>query len=98
MENLTLHDYLTIFKRQRKYFLLTFTILWFSSFAFALFWSNYRSTATVEIEQPQVAPDMTVAPGMNPNDMPESLADLRISKIEQKVTAPTTLGEILSDR
>jgi uncharacterized protein involved in exopolysaccharide biosynthesis len=96
MDNLTLHDYLTIFKRQRKYFLLTFLILWIISFVFALCWSNYRSAATVEIEQPQVAPDMTVPLGMNPNDMPESLADLRIGKIEQKVTSPTSLVDIIT--
>ncbi|MGE3622692.1 MAG: GumC family protein [Bdellovibrionales bacterium] len=91
MENLTLHDYLVILKRQKKYFLLTFLIVWIGFFVFALCWSNYRSTATVEIEQPQVATGMTMPAGMS-----ETLADLRISKIQQKVTAPPSLIDIIS--
>ncbi len=96
MEELTLQDYLTILRRHKKYFLITFAVLWVVSFAFALCWSNYRSTATVEIEQPEIAPDTTTPMGMNPNDEPEALADLRIGKIQQKVTAPSSLIEIIS--
>jgi len=96
MDELTLADYLTILRRQKKYFVLTFSVLLVLSFIFALFWSNYRSTATVEIEQPQIAPDMTIPIGMSPNDVPQALADLRISKIEQKVTAPASLVDIIT--
>jgi len=96
MEELTLHDYLTIVKRQKKYFLLAFSVLWVASFIFALCWSNYRAMATVEVEQPQIAPDTTTPMGMNPNNTPEALADLRINKIQQKVTAPASLVDIIT--
>jgi uncharacterized protein involved in exopolysaccharide biosynthesis len=96
MEELTIHDYLTILRRQKKYFLLAFFVLFLSSFFFALCWSNYRSSATVEIEQPEVATDARTPIGMNQNDDSEAPADLRIGKIEQKVTAPASLIEIIS--
>ncbi|MDP9128213.1 MAG: hypothetical protein M3N08_08155 [Pseudomonadota bacterium] len=96
MEELSLTDYLAILKRQKKYFLLTFSVLMACSFVFALFWSNYRSTATVEIEQPEIATDMTTPIGMNPSEMSGALADLHVSKIEQKVTAPGSLVEIIT--
>jgi len=94
MEELSLADYLAILRWRKKYFFLTFSLLWSISLVFALCWSNYRSTATVEIEQAQIAPDMTTPMGMNPNG-PEALADLRISKIQQKVTAPSSLIDII---
>jgi succinoglycan biosynthesis transport protein ExoP len=95
MEELSLADYLAILKRCRKYFLATFFVLWGISLALAFSWSNYRSTAMVEVERPQVAPTMTSPIGMNAGDMPESLADLRISRIEQKVTSPASLVDII---
>jgi uncharacterized protein involved in exopolysaccharide biosynthesis len=96
MEELSLADYIQIWKRRKKYFFVTFFILWAASLIFALTWSNYRSMATVEIEQPEIATDTTTPIGMNPADIMETLADLRISKIEQKVTAPTSLIEIIT--
>lgn len=96
MDELTLADYLAIFKRQKKYFFLTFFVLWAISIVFALCWSNYRSTATVEIDQPEIATDMTKPTGSNENDSPNALADLRIDRIEQKVTAPASLVEIIT--
>ncbi|HEU0118089.1 MAG TPA: hypothetical protein VFR09_05595 [Alphaproteobacteria bacterium] len=96
MEELTLADYIAIFKRRQKYFYLTFAILFTISLIGAALWSTYRSMATVEIEQPQVAPDMTTPMGMNPADTPEALADLRVSKIEQKITSPASLVEIIT--
>src|ERR1700677_4937752 len=96
MEDLSLADYLAIAKWRKKYFFLTFSVMMALTLVFALCWSNYRSTATVEIEQPEVAPDMTTPIGMNPNDVQEALADLRIGKIQQKVTAPASLVDIIS--
>lgn len=96
MDELSLSDYFAILKRQKKYFLLTFSVLWVFSIVFALFWSTYRSTATVEIDQPVIAPDMTTPLGMNSGNSPDILADLRIDKIEQKVTAPASLVEIIT--
>jgi uncharacterized protein involved in exopolysaccharide biosynthesis len=96
MEELSLADYLAIFKRRQKYFFLTFTVLEVAALIFALTWANYRSTATVEIEQPQIATDTALPVGVNPSDVMETIADLRIGKIEQKVTAPASLIEIVT--
>jgi len=96
MDELTLADYLAILKRWKKCFLVTFGILLALSILFVLSWSNYRSIATVEVEQPQVAPIMTTPTGVSASDMPESLVDLRISKIEESVTSPATLVDIIT--
>ena len=96
MEEFSLADYMAVLRRWRTQFLATFLILLAGASLFALTWSNYRSTATVEIEQPQVAPIMTTPVGMSASDMPESLADLRISKIEQKISAPASLVDIIT--
>ncbi|HUY67842.1 MAG TPA: hypothetical protein VMV79_00895 [Alphaproteobacteria bacterium] len=95
MDELSLADYLAIFKRRKKYFLLTFAALMAASAAFALSWSNYRSTATVEIEQPEINSDVTIPTNINPADVMGTLADLRIGKIEQRVTAPASLIDII---
>jgi len=96
MNELSLTDYLTILRQRKLAFLLAFSAIFVVAILLALSWSNYRSTATIGIEQPQVSSDMTTPMGMNPNDMPEALADLRISKIQQKVTAPSTLVDIIN--
>jgi uncharacterized protein involved in exopolysaccharide biosynthesis len=96
MEELTLADYLVILKRWKKNFLVVFLVLLAVSAISALTWSNYRSTAMVEVDQPEVAPSMTSPTGMNSSDMSTSLADLRISKIEQKITAPSSLIDIIT--
>lgn len=96
MEDLSIADYLAILKRRKKYFLLAFSGVFLVSFILALCWSNYRSVATVEIEQPEVSTDMTTPNGMNPSETLEALADLRVGKIEQKVTAPASLVEVIA--
>jgi len=96
MEDLSLADYLAILKWRKKYFLLAFFALWSCSLIFAMCWSNYRSTATVEIEASQIAADATTPIGMNPAEGAEALADLRIGKIQQKVTTPASLVDIIS--
>ena len=96
MDELTLSDYLAILKCWKNYFFGSFLALLALTIIFGLFWSNYRSTATVEVEQPQVAPMVTTPTGMNATAAPESLADLRISRIQAKVTAPSSLVEIIT--
>jgi polysaccharide biosynthesis transport protein len=95
MEELTLLDCLKILKQQKTIFFVVFCIILIAAIVFVSFWSNYRSTATIEIEQPQVASDITTPMGMNPNDMPEALADLRINRIKEKVTSPSSLIDII---
>jgi len=96
MEELTLTDYILIVRQRKSIFLTIFGVLFALSLIVALSWSNYRSTATIEIAQPQVAPEVTTPMGMNANNTPEALADLRVSKIQQKVTAPSSLVDIIT--
>ena len=95
MEELSLKDYIAILKRRKKHFLLAFGILFALAGSYALHWSNYRSLATVEIEQPEIPANMTTPIGMSPTEMLEALADQRVSRIEQKVTASASLIEII---
>jgi uncharacterized protein involved in exopolysaccharide biosynthesis len=92
MEELALPDYLYILKRRKKYFILTSAVLFMASIFFTLSWSNYRSTATIEIDQPEISRDTTNA---NQNDMQQELVDLRIGKIQQKVTAAASLASLI---
>jgi uncharacterized protein involved in exopolysaccharide biosynthesis len=94
MEELSLHDILEILKRRKNYFLITAATLFLLSFAFAAHWSNYRSTATVQIEQSDISESITA--GANPGDRAEALADQRISNVEQTVTSMDSLAAIIT--
>lgn len=90
MDEFNLAEYLAILKRWKNYFLATALSLFFISMIVTFTWSTYRSTATISIEQPQVAPI-----GVSSNSMSQELADLRVNKIAQKVTSPSSLIEII---
>lgn len=87
MEELTLTDYLAILRRWNKVFVVTGLVILVSSMFFVAQWKNYRSTATVQIEEPEVAPNAQSA---------EAPAERRISEIEQKVLSTGTLAEIIA--
>lgn len=96
MEELRITDYLSILKRRQKIFLLVAASVFLCSLLFALSWSNYRSVATVEIAQSEIPDSMATPTGMNLGSMLESLADLRISRLQQKVLATGSLVEIIT--
>ena len=96
MDDISLSDWLIIIKQKKVTFLLTFGLIFAASILGSLFWSNYRSTATIAIEQPQVSTDRTTPAGMNAGDSPEALADLRVNKIQQRVTSPSSLVDIIT--
>ena len=91
MEELTFRDMIAIFMRRRRYFFVTALIIFAISMIFALRWSNYRSTATVQIEQSYIATNLS-----NANEMIVTLVDQRISQIQQKVTGLESLSEIIN--
>jgi succinoglycan biosynthesis transport protein ExoP len=96
MDELTLSDYTAILRRWKKLFLITLAIMATLFTLFALRWSNYRSTATVQIEQSQITASATTPLGSNPHDAMEALADQHISELQQKVTSAATLIEIIT--
>lgn len=91
MEELTFRDMVAIFMRRRRYFFITALVILMISMVFVLRWSNYRSTATVQIEQSYIATNLT-----NANEMIVTLVDQRISQIQQKVTGLESLSEIIN--
>jgi polysaccharide biosynthesis transport protein len=96
MDELSLFDYLSILKRWKKLFFLTVLAVVCLSVLFALRWSNYRATATIEAEQPEIPVSVTTPMGMNPNDMSQVQADTRISHIQQKVLSTGSLVDIIT--
>ena len=95
MEELNLREISEIFTRRRKLFCITAVTLFFLAILFAANWSNYRSTATVQIEQSFVNANITNTTA-NPNEIIEELADQSINQIQQKVTANDSLAQIIA--
>jgi len=96
MENLTLFDYFAILRRWSRVFLAAGIVLFLLSVFFTLRFANYRSTAVVQVESPEISTMATVPAGINPRDMMEALADRRISEIQQKVLSTPSLIEIIT--
>jgi uncharacterized protein involved in exopolysaccharide biosynthesis len=96
MEELSLPDIIAICKRRRTYFAVTTAVLAILSFAFAVHWSNYRSTATVQIEQPEISQTVTESAAGGENTVAEALADQRISTVDQTVTSLDSLAAIIT--
>jgi uncharacterized protein involved in exopolysaccharide biosynthesis len=96
MEELSLYDIFSILKRRRRYILLTGGVLFAIVIFAAAHWSNYRSTATVQIEQSNVSEALAAPTGSNPEEMTEALADQRISQVEQTVTSLDSLSAIIN--
>lgn len=91
MEELTFRDMIAILLRRKKYFFFAATVVFCIAMIFVMRWSNYRSTATVQIEQSYIASNLTDA-----DEMVATLVDQRISQIEQKVTGLESLSEIIN--
>ena len=93
MEEISVMDFLSVLWRRKKLFLITAAIVFSVSVVVALRWSNYRSQATVEVALPEVA-TQAINDGTSPT--PETLADLRISYLQQKVLSTGSLVEIIT--
>ena len=95
MEELTLVDFFAILRRWKKVFLVTALSVLLLTLIVANSWSNYRSTAFIQIEQPEISAKATASGNGGREDM-EALADQRISSIQQKVTSTASLIEIIT--
>lgn len=96
MDELGLNDYIAILRRRKKVFTVVAASVFVVSLLFAFNWSNYRSMATVEIAQAEIPENITTPAGMSAGAMLESLADLRISRLQQKVMSTGSLVEIIT--
>jgi uncharacterized protein involved in exopolysaccharide biosynthesis len=95
MEELTLADYFAILRRWKKLFAFVVAVFFILSFAYAVQWKNYRSAATVQIEQSEISATATAVPG-NAQDQIQALADQRISSLQQKVLSIGSLIEVIT--
>lgn len=96
MENYSLHDYISILMRRKVEFLVTFGVLLLGAVIFSAMWSTYRTSATIQIQAPDIPEGVTAPMGANAVSFMEALADQRIQQIQQKVTATSTLVEIIT--
>jgi succinoglycan biosynthesis transport protein ExoP len=91
MEDLSLQDIFRMLLRWKKYFFITFFLLFTITIIGALNWSNYRSTAFVQIELSTIARSIV----NNSNESLATIADQRIDHIQQKITSLESLAEII---
>jgi polysaccharide biosynthesis transport protein len=96
MEEFEFSDYVYILRRWRKLFFLVSGIIFLSGLIIALQWSNYRATATLAIAPPEVSSNATIPAGMNAVNYTESLADSRISYLQQQALLTSSLSAIIN--
>jgi len=96
MENYNLYDYISILKRRKVEFLVTVGVLFLAAVLFSAMWSTYRTSATIQIQAPDIPEGVTAPMGASAASFMEALADQRIQQIQQKVTATSTLVEIIT--
>ncbi|MDE1900878.1 MAG: hypothetical protein KGI37_04430 [Alphaproteobacteria bacterium] len=96
MEEIGLSDYLAILRRWKTLFIATTATLVILSSLFCLHWSNYRATAVVQVESPEIASNTALPLGMTPKDEEESEADRRINEIAEKVLSTSSLIDVIT--
>jgi len=84
-----------LFKRHFKIGAALFAAFALICMGAAMSYSTYRASATVEVGASEIPADVTLPAGANPNNMSEMLADLRISRLHQKVTSTASLIDII---
>lgn len=95
MEEFDLSDYITVLRRRMKLFAISSAALFVLSVIVAFSWSNYRSEATIEVAQPEILMSYTSKEAGNTTSL-ESLVDMHISRLQQKVLSTASLVEIIT--
>lgn len=96
IEALSLPDMVAILRIRNRCFWAVFSALFAVALIFALHWSNYRSSATVEIARSAIPQSLTATDSANSPDMFEQLADRRISEVQQKVLSTDSLAQLIA--
>lgn len=96
MESISLKDLLSVLRRRRTLFFAVAGLIFLLTIVIAVKLSNYRSTAMVEVATPEVSEGTAVPAGMTLNEYNESLVDLRISRLQQRVLSTTSLIEVIA--
>lgn len=88
-------EYLSVIKRRRYVFATTFGLVFLSALLFAMNWSNYKAVATVEVTRPEISMDVVDTSNSGPLTA-ETIADLQISRLKQKVLSTSSLADIIT--
>lgn len=92
MDELTLSDYFAVLRRWKKIFLAVTLVVMLPSLVCVSRWANYRSTAMIQIEQPEISIDAT---GGGNSQMREA-ADQHINLLQRKVLSTASLIEVIT--
>ncbi|MCK5384582.1 MAG: hypothetical protein KAJ29_03330 [Alphaproteobacteria bacterium] len=95
MTDIYLLEYASVLWRRRQLFLAVFFLVFVASIIFALNWGNYRAIATVEVAPPEISVDVVEMTKHN-SDTIQTMADLQISRLKQKVLSTNSLAEIIT--
>lgn len=97
MEPVGLTDYLAIWRRHRPAYFLTAIGILLAAVAFAFLWPpKYRSTGTIQIEQPEVPQDVLATGPTDFNAAVQAFIDQRIEQIHDRITATPNLIEVIT--
>ncbi len=87
-------EYIAVLWRRRYVFLAVFSVIFLAFFVMALRWNNYEAVATIEISPSKIAFDAAdVSKG---GVSIETIADLQISRLRQKVLSTPSLAELIT--
>jgi polysaccharide chain length determinant protein (PEP-CTERM system associated) len=97
MDNLNLRDALAILIRRRTAALGAMVAVFALSVAFAFLWPpKYRSTGTIQIQQPDIPKEVVDSSDPNVARAVEAFADQRIQQIQQKIIATANLVDVIT--
>ena len=75
MEEFGIHDIAGVLRRRRTVFFSVVGVFLLLSIAVTFTWSSYRSTATVQIQQPDIPENVTTPLGTSASEMMQALVD-----------------------
>ena len=89
-------EYLSVLRRWKVVFITVFLALFIISTIYALKWSAYSASATVEVAMPEISMNAMETEGYT-SASSEAIADLQINRLKQKVLATNSLSEIIAE-
>jgi uncharacterized protein involved in exopolysaccharide biosynthesis len=96
MESMSIRDLFEMLRRRKLAFLIPAATVFILMSVLAFLWSNYRSTATIQVVQPDIPEGMVAPLGQQTGNLVEAFADQRIEQIQQTITSTSSLIDIIT--
>jgi len=97
MDQLNIREIISMARRRKTPYFLTFAAVFLLAVSFAVFWPpKYRSVGTIQIQQPDIPQDAVSSAGNNAADAIAAFADLRIQQIHDKITATQNIVDLIT--